>query len=76
MDTDETRKLLRVRDALSDAIAAVRPGELNDAIAFEIAEIDLRLKELWSGEDSGVKNIPVESLKRVVEDRRGHVQRA
>jgi hypothetical protein len=76
MDTDETRKLLRLRDELSDAIAVLRPGELNDAIAFEIAEIDLRLKELWSGENSGVKNVPVEALDRVVDDRRGHVQRA
>ena len=76
MDTDEMRTLLRLRDELSDAIAALRPGELNDAIAFEISEIDLRLKELWSGEDSGMKNVPVESIERVVDDRRGHVQRA
>ena len=76
MDTEETRKLLRLRDVLNDAIAALRPGELNDAIAFEIAEIDLRLKELWSGEDSGMKNVPVETIERVVDDRRGHVQRA
>jgi hypothetical protein len=76
MDTDETRKLMRLRDELSDAIAAVPPGDVNDAIAFEIAEIDLRLKELWSGENSGVKNVAVETLERIVDDRRGHVQRA
>jgi len=72
----EMERLLRVRDELAERAAELPPGELHDAVAFEIGEIDLRLKELWSGEDSGVKQVPLRELDRITEDRRGFVHRA
>ena len=70
---NEMERLLCLRDELAERAAALPPGDLHDAVAFEIAEIDLRLKELWSGEDSGVKQVP---LRAVDDDRRGFVHRA
>ena len=66
----EMERLLRVRDELAERVATLPPGVLHDAVAFEIGEIDLRLKELWSGEDSGVKQVALAALDRA-DDRRG-----
>ena len=65
---NELERLLRLRDELALRVAGLPAGEMHDAVAFEIAEIDLRLRELWSGEDSGVKHVLPPSFQ---DDRRG-----
>src|SRR5262249_39274003 len=55
--TDEMQQLLALRDELARRAAGTPAGRVHEALGFEIGEIDLRLKELWSGEESGVKQV-------------------
>ena len=72
---DEVQNLLRMRAALIRRAAMTAPGALHDAIGFEIGELDLRLKELWSGENSGLKQFSLVSPP-MTDDRPSHRPRA